>query len=241
MAANLDKSENSLTSVSTLTYLRGIDASGNSVKISTSDLASVLGVKILTGCVGVAAYSDEAGAFFLQPDKITQYYIAQAVGVWVQEGGKLLVVAKDQVQNTKWATSNVSGGTTAKGREAAIADMAGRANTDTIISTLGDNAPAAKYCSEYFPTNVTSRNTMFGAGRWWLPSFGELWMIWSHLLEINRIMKVIGGTVFNRDEWYWSSTEASAATAWRLYFNEGRVSENNKEIGKIIRPVSAFY
>lgn len=43
MAANLDKSENSLTSVSTLTYLRGIDASGNSVKISTSDLASVLG------------------------------------------------------------------------------------------------------------------------------------------------------------------------------------------------------
>lgn len=44
MAANLDKSENSLTSVSTLTYLRGIDASGNSVKISTSDLASVLGV-----------------------------------------------------------------------------------------------------------------------------------------------------------------------------------------------------
>jgi len=44
MAANLDKSENSLTTVSTLTYLRGIDASGNSVKISTSDLASVLGV-----------------------------------------------------------------------------------------------------------------------------------------------------------------------------------------------------
>lgn len=46
MAANLDKSENSLTSVSTLTYLRGIDASGNSVKISTSDLASVLGETI---------------------------------------------------------------------------------------------------------------------------------------------------------------------------------------------------
>ena len=47
MAANLDKSENSLTSVSTLTYLRGIDASGNSVKISTSDLASVLGVAFM--------------------------------------------------------------------------------------------------------------------------------------------------------------------------------------------------
>ncbi len=44
MAANLDKSENALTNVTTVTYVRGIDASGNSVKISTANLASVLGV-----------------------------------------------------------------------------------------------------------------------------------------------------------------------------------------------------
>ena len=44
MAANLDKAESSLTTVSDLAYIRGVDASGNSVKISKSDLASVLGV-----------------------------------------------------------------------------------------------------------------------------------------------------------------------------------------------------
>lgn len=43
MAANLDKSESSLSSVSDVAYVRGLDSSGNSVKISKSDLASVLG------------------------------------------------------------------------------------------------------------------------------------------------------------------------------------------------------
>ncbi len=44
MAANLDKAENTLTEVSTVSYIRGIDANGNSVRISTSNLASILGV-----------------------------------------------------------------------------------------------------------------------------------------------------------------------------------------------------
>ena len=44
MAANLDKAESSLTVVSDIAYLRGIDSSGNSVRISKTDLASVLGV-----------------------------------------------------------------------------------------------------------------------------------------------------------------------------------------------------
>jgi len=46
MAANLDKAENALTVVSDLAYIRGIDASGNSVQISKANLASVLGVLV---------------------------------------------------------------------------------------------------------------------------------------------------------------------------------------------------
>jgi len=44
MAANLDKAESALTTVSDVAFVRAVDASGNSVKISKSDLASVLGV-----------------------------------------------------------------------------------------------------------------------------------------------------------------------------------------------------
>lgn len=43
MAANLDRAETSLTAVSDIAYIRGIDGSGNSVRISKADLANVLG------------------------------------------------------------------------------------------------------------------------------------------------------------------------------------------------------
>ena len=43
MAANLDRAESALTAVSDIAYVRAIDSSGNSVRISKADLASVLG------------------------------------------------------------------------------------------------------------------------------------------------------------------------------------------------------
>ena len=216
-----------------------LDAGGNPIG---SDTPNNLFKKqpLFTGNVGVAMRQGDGNPVFRQPDQAASY-ISTAVGVWVQEGGKLIIVAKDQAQITKWATSNVSGGTTTKGRESAIADMAGRANTNTIISTLGDNAPAAKYCHEYFPTNVESADKQFGSGRWWLPSVGELWMIWSHFLEINRIMSVIGGTELNRGQWYWSSTESSATLAWNMCFIDGSFGGNGKTREYSVRPVSTFY
>lgn len=205
-----------------------------------ANLASVISNVSFTGGVGVATRESDGYPRFRQPDQAASYK-ANAVGVWVNVGGKLIVVAKDQATSTKWATSNVSGGTTARGREAAIADMDGRTNTSTIITTLGDNAPAAKYCQGYYPSNVESNDAQFGASRWWLPSAGELWMIWSHLIEINRIMTIIEGTPLNRGQWYWSSTESSAAYAWGLYFNGGNFSDGYKTTEGSVRPVSAFY
>ena len=51
MAANLDRAESALTAVSDIAYVRAIDSSGNSVRISKADLASVLGVKFLFGTI----------------------------------------------------------------------------------------------------------------------------------------------------------------------------------------------
>ena len=195
---------------------------------------------MFTANVGVAVYESDY-LLFRQPDAAASK-ASIAVGVWIQEGGKLIVVAKDQQASTKWATSNVTGGTTAKRLEAAIADMDGRTNTSTIITTLGDNAPAAKFCHEYYPSNVDAANAFVGAGRWWLPSTGELWMIWSHLLEVNRILAQIGGTALNRSQSYWSSTEGSATDAWGLNFGYGGFGNRYGKTGEnSVRPVSAFY
>jgi len=216
-----------------------LDASGNPIGSDTPDNLFKK-QPLFTANVGVAVY--ESGYLrFRQADEAASK-ASVAVGVWICECGKLIIVAKDQQAFTKWATSNVTGGNTAKGREAAIADMAGRTNTSTIITTLGENAPAAKYCNEYYPSNVDSANAFVGAGRWWLPSAGELWMIWSHLLEVNRILAQIGGTALNRSERYWSSTELSATGAWGLYFGDGIFGNYyNKTYEFSVRPVSAFY
>lgn len=216
-----------------------LDASGNPIG---SDTPQNLFKQqpLFTGNVGVVTRESDSYPRFRQGDQAASY-ISTAVGVWICERGKLLIVAKDQQASTQWATSNVTGGTTALGREAAIADMDGRTKTSTILSTLGDAAPAATYCHGYYPSNVESTDSNFGAGRWWLPSGVELWMIWSHLLEVNRILEIIGGTALNRSQRYWSSTEGSASRAWLLSFDTGRFDSNYKTLANSVRPVSAFY
>lgn len=217
-----------------------LDASGNPIGSDTLDNIFKLNNQTLfTANVGVASY-ESSNLYFRQPYEALSK-ASTAVGVWIQEGGKLIVVAKDKQSNVKWATSNISASTTFKGREAAIADMDGRANTSTIITTLGDNAPAAKFCHEYYPSNVDAANAFLGAGRWWLPSAGELWMIWSHLLEANHILSQIGGMTLNDYAWYWSSTEYTNTDAWGLHFGAGRLDFYHKNSDYCVRPVSAFY
>lgn len=215
-----------------------LDASGNPIGSDTPDNLFKK-QPLFTSNVGVATYESNYLNFRQPDDALSKASVA--VGVWIQECGKLIVVAKDEQASTKWATSNVSGGTTFKGIEAAIADMDGRANTSKIITTLGDNAPAANFCHEYHPSNVDAANDLLGAGRWWLPSTGELCMIWSHFLEANRILSQIGGTELNLRQWYWCSTEESASTAWLLTFDNGRFINNGKTNERNVRPVSTFY
>ena len=216
-----------------------LDASGNPIGSDTPDNLFKK-QPLFTANVGVAVY-ESSYICFMQADKALPK-ASNAVGVWIQEGGKLIIVAKDQQASTKWATSYVTGGNTENKREAAIADMDGRANTSKIITTLGDNAPAAKFCHEYYPSNVDAANSFVGSGRWWLPSTGELWMIWSHFLEVNRILTQIGGTALGyNSQVFWSSTEVSDQTAWFMIFRTGIFDYGGKGNEYIVRPVSAFY
>ena len=177
---------------------------------------------------------------FRQPDEAAQY-ASSAVGVAVFNAGKLIVIAKDET-TAKWADPAASGGSGNKTVSQALADMSGRQNTATIVDTLGSAAPAAYYCKNtYYPSNIASNNTAFGIGRWWLPSEGEILMIWSHLFEINRLMTAIGGTPLSRSDWYWSSSEGKTSLAWVVQFTDGRLVYYNKTREISVRPISSFY
>lgn len=223
-----------------------LDASGNPIGSNTmANFGKLLEQALPTiGNVMVVTNADSYTRFWPADRALESSIASIAVGAGIIENGRTLIIAKDQGSGIKWATSNVTGGTTAiSDRRAAIADFDGRAKTTTILNTLGDNAPAAKYCNEYYPSNVASSDANMGAGRWWLPSLGEWAMIWAHVRAVNFVLAAIGGTQIPVGSgWAWSSTEYSATNAWYLdffngYFNYGHSKANVYSV----RPVSAFY
>ena len=165
-----------------------------------------------------------------------------AVGVLVRDGDNHIIIAKDYAPTTlKWANSNVTGGTAALGRTDAWKDHDGRTKTATVVATLGENAPAAKFCADYYPSNMAEDDAFFGKGRWWMPAAGDLWMMYAHFNEINYALSLINGTLLVQDA-HWSITEYSATYAWGLYFTYGYFSYNYKSSNSFrVRPVSAFY
>lgn len=255
-----------------------LDSAGNPVGSNTvANLGGIMADACATG--GVLAVSwEENHPRFRQPNQAATY-ASKSIGVAVIEKGHVIVIAKDQQATTKWATSNVTGGAEAatdallEANEStpwkviggnvrrnvtplyrpnafyAIADLDGRVNTAKIIETLGDNAPAAKYCNEYAPTGSTAYESDsnwatrgFGAGKWHLPALGELTMIWAHLREINRVLVAQGGTPLYESATYWSSTEHSAAYAWYLSFDTSNFFyANGKSSAGSVRPVAAFW
>lgn len=222
-----------------------LDASGNPVGSNTmANIGKILQQACPTiGNVMVVTNVDSYTRFWPADRALESGIASIAVGAGIIENGRTLIIAKDAA-NKQWATSNVTGGTTAiSDRRAAIADFDGRAKTTTILATLGDNAPAAKYCNEYYPSNVASSDSNMGAGRWWLPSLGEWAMIWAHVREVNFVLAAIGGTQIPVGSgWTWSSTEYSATNAWGLRFYGGNFyNGTSKTYEGSVRPVSAFY
>ena len=101
--------------------------------------------------------------------------------------------------------------------------------------------PAAYYCLNYKK----------GGRKWYLPSIGELWMIYNHLEEIQTALETVGGQKFFTDYFdenipcYWSSTEAHKLHAWDLDIDfaddYNRPAWDSKVEGKNnVRPVSNF-
>lgn len=170
-----------------------------------------------------------------------------ADGVVVVYGGKVLVVAPTQASETLfWSSAALSGGgyMTAD-RVAAINDWAGKANTAAQIAASTPSAItdtdsyAPGFCNLYSRINANGEG--LNTGQWWLPSLGELMMMYANFRKINYALSLINGSTPLIEGAYWSSTEYSAPYAWHLTFNYGYLRAGSKATGKLyVRPVSAF-
>nr|DAQ03334.1 MAG TPA: Protein of unknown function (DUF1566) [Caudoviricetes sp.] len=182
-----------------------------------------------------------------------------ADGVVVFEGGRHLVVAPTQADALPWSSAvvqadspnygnddNYAAEVSGNNRLAAMLDFNGRQHTDAAIKASSSAhvtntvSYAPGYCRAYSRAN--SKGKGLTAGYWWLPSVGELLMMYANKLKINYALSLIKGAQFLDTSWYWSSTENSSAGAWYLYFGDGGLPDWRVKVGVEghVRPVSAF-
>ena len=170
-----------------------------------------------------------------------------AEGVVLVEGGKCLVIAPtESTSNLYWSSAAISGGGVTTGdRMTAIGDWAGKANTAAQIAASTTSAVtntasyAPGFCNLYSKTNTNGKGLT--AGKWWLPSMGEMMAIYANMLKINYALSLISGATQLIEDAYWTSTETSATYAWYLNLNYGYVYYDTKAADALhVRPVSAF-
>ena len=149
------------------------------------------------------------------------------IGIGVKQGNRGVIVAlkdaaddRDVTLTTREDTTDYNGYIDT--RIDAVADWNGKANTDHLRE-IGLNPAIQLKDGEY------------------IPSVGEMYIIYTHRREINAALRHVGGEEIGA-LWYWTSTEPSAANAWHLYLSDGyllnwytKVSSKGR-----VRPVSAF-
>ena len=110
--------------------------------------------------------------------------------------------------------------------------------------------PAASYAYAYEPA-IRSSETLsekFKAGKWFLPSAGELGRLyWYHSQgyeggEHAIFSAAVQANIFTRFSAsnFWASSESSATNAWYVNFSSGSVSNTGKSNSNVARAVVAF-
>lgn len=238
-----------VTTVNTSQYLALTDANGNVSKVSLANLKASL-------LAGLDLDAIEDGVFIMfhrnsddyplavKPHKWASYQNSGEIaeGVMVVEGGKILVVAPTEA-TLYWSSAAVSGGgTTTSDRLTALNDWNGKASTAAQITHAECNTSsyAPGFCAAYSRVNASGKGMT--AGRWWLPSLGEMMMIYANMKKINYALSLISGATPLAETWYWTSTEGSATNAWRLYLGAGLANDwyTKASSQSRVRPVSAF-
>jgi len=251
MAVKQTKKVSAATPVTTVNSTDKIlmaDANGKLIPISLANLKAALNGGVdqnvqMDGVFIMTHRKSDDYPIMYKPHKWTAQQSAGEVadGVVIVEGGKILVVAPTD-EAMHWSSAAVSGGgTTTSDRVTAMNDWNGKTNTAAQIThaECSSNAYAPGFCHQYSRVNANGKGLT--AGKWWLPSLGEMMMIYANMTKINYALSLISGATPLQETAYWTSTEGSAANAWGLYLSSGFAGSHTKASNALrVRPVSAF-
>ncbi|MFK8165088.1 MAG: DUF1566 domain-containing protein [Lewinella sp.] len=150
---------------------------------------------------------------------------------WVDETGQhgLVCAIEDQsADGIKWHNE-----TFLDTKAMRIGIYGGAINTERITDVQGSSSYAASICARYNGGNF---------GDWYLPTIGELRLMFENRITINTTTRANGGSDFAR-RGYWSSSEHdanSAALVFCLNFFNGTQAGTPKNFLTRVRAVRAF-
>ena len=245
-----DSSVTDVTTVNSTDRILMKDSNGKLIPISLANLRNALNNGVdqnvqMDGVFIMYHRKSDNYPLMVKPHKWTSLQSGGEIadGVAVVEGGKILIVAPTEASTTlTWSSAAVSGGgVTTSDRVTALNDWAGKANTTAQVTHSECNTAsyAPGFCNLYSRTNANGYGLT--AGKWWLPSLGEMMMIYANITKINYALSLISGATQLVEEAYWTSTEYSATGAWYLSLSTGDASGFTKASGTFrVRAVSAF-
>ena len=226
------------------------NATGKNYRMSADNLKSELGsisIDDVMDNVFIMCHrpSDNSRAVCYRPSEWAAQEAAGnvATGVLLIDGGRKLVIAPQEKTST-WSTCKLECGTKQEDRLLAQELYNGKENcakilTNTTLAAEGD-ASAVGWCNAYERINAGGKGLK--AGAWWLPSLGELYLMFANYTKINYALSKISGATLLSKTTYWSCTENSAQIAWLLNFNNGNQNNNDKSSNQYrVRPVSAYH
>ena len=131
------------------------------------------------------------------------------VGVALITEKVAIVISTELTSDLCWSKTNqlVGGVTTTTDSATAVQDFKGKANTEAIVKALGQNAPAAYYCSNY-----TFKNGKKG----YLMATGESQEIFVNMRKISELLDYINPNTTNLNNGFeiWTSTQKNESMAW---------------------------
>lgn len=124
-------------------------------------------------------------------------------------------------------------------RTAAEADYNGKTNTAAIIAgytALGVDMHRQDMCK------VLEIYNDGGYTDWYIPSLGQLVLIYRNKIKINEALTAIGGDAFSLD-YYWSSSEGHPNYGWYMNFNDSTndwISKDSLQCVRFIRDIPSI-
>ncbi len=204
---------------------------------STLGSSLALYVPATSGDVWIA-YLDSNKNIVLIPWQNWSITRTDAIGVAIMVGGRRLLISPNEVSLT-WSYTYGSGGAiTTSNKKIADSDYEGLNNTDKIVTSDAFKNDGASYAPGYC---AAYSNGGLSAGTWWLPSLGELGLIYEKFEAINTaIARISGATPLNKAT-YWSSTERSVVDVWVTSFTSSlRWGAHKYDVNCRVRPVTSF-